>query len=299
MIPIIPVNATGRRLCLGAEAGETVSALPRTLPLVILIHGYKYSPRCARRDPHRLVLSPGRTPTAGRSAPWPHRLGLRQGLLVGFGWDGVGTIWTAQARAADAGRALAGLIAAAGRPVDIVAHSLGARVALSAMQTLPAGAVSRAVLISGAEFRSRAEAVLDTPCGAGAEIINVCSRENDVFDALYEVAVAPHRPFDRAIGAGLGREMPNWLDLQLDADPVRAGLARLGFHIAPPDRRVCHWSGYLRSGTWPLYRALVEDRVPLDALRRVLPEGLEPRWSRLLDGVMRRRDLSEASSAPS
>jgi pimeloyl-ACP methyl ester carboxylesterase len=219
--------------------------------------------------------------------------------VVGFGWHGTGTIWAAQASAARAGSALAALVRTAGRPVDVVAHSLGARVALAAIAELPAGAISRAILISGAELRSRAAAVLATPGGRAGEIVNVCSRENDLFDALYESFVAPHRPFDRAIGAGLGTTVPNWLDLQLDAAEVRRGLGRLGFDIPAPDRRVCHWSGYLRSGTWPLYRALIEDRLPLAALRRVLPDGLEPRWARLFDGFKSRDGLPPASSAPS
>lgn len=299
MVPVIQVNAEGCEARLSAGAEAALSCLPRDQPLVILIHGYKYSPRLPERDPHRFVLAAGTSASAGRTASWPHRLGLRSGLVAGFGWDGAGSIWQAQAQAAEAGHALAAFVAATGRPVDIVAHSLGARVALSAIRRLPAGAVSRAVLISGAEFRSRARAALTTPAGLSAEIVNVCSRENDLFDALYEGCVAPHRPFDRAIGAGLGQAAPNWLDLQLDSIRVRGGLAGLGFRIPAPERRICHWSGYLRSGTWVLYRALIEDRLPLSALRGALPDDVEPRWSRLFEGLVPRRDLSDARSAPS
>jgi pimeloyl-ACP methyl ester carboxylesterase len=299
MVPVIRVNANGSALTLPDGAGEVLRAVPHDQPIAVLIHGFKYSPRAPGRDPHRSVLGSGETPACGRSASWPRRLGLGRGLVVGFGWHGTGTIWAAQASAARAGSALAALVRTAGRPVDVVAHSLGARVALAAIAELPAGAISRAILISGAELRSRAAAVLATPGGRAGEIVNVCSRENDLFDALYESFVAPHRPFDRAIGAGLGTTVPNWLDLQLDAAEVRRGLGRLGFDIPAPDRRVCHWSGYLRSGTWPLYRALIEDRLPLAALRRVLPDGLEPRWARLFDGFKSRDGLPPASSAPS
>jgi hypothetical protein len=299
MVPIIRANALGTALVLPDGAADALRAVPRDQPLVVLVHGFKYSPQTPGRDPHPFVLGAEGTSVRGRSASWPRRLGLGRGLVVGFGWHGTGTIWAAQARAARAGAALAALVRTACRPVDIVAHSLGARVTLAAMAELPPGAVSRAILISGAELRSRAEAVLAAPGGRASEIVNVCSRENDLFDALYESFVAPHRPFDRAIGAGFGTTVPNWLDLQLDASPVRRGLAQLGFDIPAPDRRVCHWSGYLRSGTWSLYRALIEERLPLAALRRVLPDGLEPRWARFFDGMALRGDLPTAPSAPS
>jgi pimeloyl-ACP methyl ester carboxylesterase len=299
MVPVISANAQGPQLGIEPHARMRLVHMPANLPLVVLIHGYKYSPYHPDRNPHSCLLAHSDAPSVGRATSWPRRLAMRHGLIVGFGWDGVGTIWRAQANAAEAGRALAELVRAAGRPVDIVAHSLGARVALSAMAQLPGGAVSRAILISGAEFRSRADSVLETSGGASAEIINVCSRENDVFDALYESFVAPHRPFDRAIGAGLGRPADNWLDLQLDAQPVRDGLGKLGFRIPPPDRRICHWSGYLRTGTWVLYRALIEDRLPLSSLRKVIPGGVDPRWSRLFDGFTLRRGLPQPPSAPS
>ena len=41
--------------------------------------------------------------------------------------------------------------------VNLVAHSLGARVALTALETAPRDVVRRMILISGAEYRARAE----------------------------------------------------------------------------------------------------------------------------------------------
>ena len=66
-------------------------------------------------------------------------------------------------------------IVAAQRPglrVNVIAHSLGARVALSALPRLRAGAISRLILLSGAEYRGRASAGAGQPGGphgAGAE----------------------------------------------------------------------------------------------------------------------------------
>ncbi len=279
------------RLLASDDALDRLANVPAHEPVVVPVHGYKYSPQQPARNPHDHLLAGSARIGCPRAVSWPQKLGLRSGCVVGFGWEAGGTIWHAQAGAAHSGAALAQFVASIGRPIDLIAHSLGARVALNAMARLPQN--------SGAEFRSRAHAVRTTPGGASAEIINVCSRENDVFDALYEMFVAPHRPFDRAIGSGLGRMDASWLDLQLNSSAVRAGLAKLAFSVPPPDRRVCHWSGYMRTGTWPLYRALIEDRLPLTTLRRVLPEGVEPRWSRLFEGAAPPPDLPGAPSAPS
>jgi hypothetical protein len=152
-------------------------------------------------------------------------------------------------------------------PVQVVGHSLGARVALSAFPHLPAGAIGRALLLAAAETRAGAEAALATPAGRGAEIVNVCSRENTVFDLLFRAAIHPHRPLARALGAGLGRVDARWLDLRIDDAATRAHLAGRGFRIPPPGPRVCHWSAYLRPGLFPLYRALLREGLPLAALR--------------------------------
>jgi hypothetical protein len=111
-----------------------------------------------------------------------------------------------------------------------------------------------------------------TASGRTAEIVNVRSRENTVFDLLFRAAIHPHRPFARALGAGLGRAERRWLDLAIDCPQTRAHLAALGFRIPPPARAICHWSAYLRPGLFPLYRALLREGLPLAALREA-PTG--------------------------
>jgi pimeloyl-ACP methyl ester carboxylesterase len=48
-------------------------------------------------------------------------------------------------------------------PVHIVAHSLGARVALTALETAPPAVIRRMILMSGAEYRGAAERALSLP----------------------------------------------------------------------------------------------------------------------------------------
>ena len=221
----------------------------------------------------------------------PRRLGFgvgnpAEGLCIGFGWHGCGTVWQAYARAARAGHALARLIEHLGelsdRDVHIIAHSMGARVALRGIAKAQSGDISRVVLMAAAEFQDCGRAAATSAVGRHSEFVNISSRENDLFDALLEWGL---RPGDktRSLGAGLGTGAANWLDVQIDNPRVRAGLAGFGFPVAPPTRRICHWSGYLRAGALPFYRALIRnaDTLTLPALRAGLYQTPDPRWSRL------------------
>jgi hypothetical protein len=274
-MPLVRINACGDRPESGDDLAAALAALPARAPVIALVHGYKYAPGHARRCPHDHILSlhPRAAP---RAMSWPCHLGFgrgdrEEGLCIAFGWRATGPIWGAHAEALRAGRALAAVVAAVRQmhpvPVQVMGHSLGARVALAAFPHLPAGAIGRALLLAAAETRAGAEAALATPAGRGAEIVNVRSRENTVFDLLFRAAIHPHRPCARALGAGLGRADARWLDLRIDDAAVRDHLARRGFRIPPPARAVCHWSGYLRPGLLPLYCALLREGLPLGALR--------------------------------
>ena len=255
-----------------------LAALPSGAPVVVMIHGYRFSPLIPAHDPHRhiLSLSPGRT--CWKAVSWPRHLGLQgaAGLGIGFSWEARGTIWTAYRQAAQAGARLHELLAllhtiAPERPVHLFAHSLGARVALCALPGLAAGAVDRIILISAAAFRAQALRALDSPAGQRAEFINVQGRENLAFDLMLRLALPAHGPTLRRIGAG------NWLDLPLDNG---VPLAALGYRIAPLRARICHWSGYLRPGVFRLYRALLlaPAQTPLAHLRLHLhPAVVAPR----------------------
>lgn len=279
-----------------------LAGLPPGAPVVVMVHGRGYRPGDTVHCPHRLLYA-DRTGGDGHAPSWSRRLGLTgpgggrlPGLAVGFGWDGAGSVWRA-ARVAE-GTAAAGLVRLVTllrrdrpqAPVDLIGHSLGARVILAALARLHPGAVGRVILMAGAEFVDRAEASLASPAGRLAEVINVTSRENDLFDWLFETALgrAEHGigiggdHGNRALGRGLGH-LPNAVDVQIDSAAVRAGLAGLGFRLAAPRARICHWSVYLRPGVFPLYRALIHRRsaLPLARLRAALEAPPDPRWARL------------------
>jgi len=259
--------------------------LPPGAPVVVMIHGWRYSPDYPHDCPHGSILSlnPNRDPR--RVISWPRHLGLdgTSGLGIALGWSAKCDPWRAHRRAGMNGAALAEIVDLvhdlSGRPVQVIAHSMGARLALAALHLIERGEISRMILLAAAETRGRTLAALTTPAGRKVEVINVTTRENDLFDACFEWGI--HLGLRTSIGQGLGRSQPRWVDMWIDQPGTVQGLAALGHPIADPPRRICHWSPYLRPGTIPLYRALIEGKV----LARELPRNRPGRrWSRLILG---------------
>lgn len=260
--------------------------LPEAAPVVLMIHGWRYAPGIARDCPHGSILSLDPPRDDLRAVSWPRHLGLdgRTGLGIALGWNAKCDPWRAHARAGRTGHAvaeIAGLVhALSGRPVQIIAHSMGARVALAALAHAKPGQIGRMILLAAAESRAAALQSLATPTGRAVEVINVSTRENDLFDACFEWGI--HLGLRTSIGQGLGRALPNWHDLWIDQPATLAALGTLGHALRDPPRRICHWSPYLRPGTIALYRALIDGRVTVRDLPRHQPAR---RWSRLVLGA--------------
>ena len=162
---------------------------------------------------------------------------------------------------------------------------MGARVCLQALALAPAASVDRVILMTGAAMREEARSALASAAGQDAEVINVTSRENDLFDALVEALVGFR---DLSIGSGLGVEDRRWLDLQIDAAGTRRALAALGFPIAGADTVVNHWSAFTRPGLLHFYRAMLAERgLPMGTLRLHLPPP-DARWSRIVTAMTAR-----------
>lgn len=307
-----------------------VQGLPPDAPVAILVHGYRYSWRPLRglacHDPHRLLyLLDDLAPSARkrpRTANWPRALGFSQrefgdGLCIALGWDALHWRPGFDCFAAvhrTAGRTAAALVtlvravvaAGPGRRVDVLSHSLGARLVLQALRQAPDLPVARAILLGAAEYSAEARAALEAQdrVGGTTEFYHMLARANDVYDGLFQLfAPPPEVRRDLPLGArGLGMAHRRWLDLQLDHPETRRWLTRQGLAPQRAPERVSHWGFYADPGAMAFYGAILRDRAAwsLGAMRdRGLPVGIEPRWSRLVPHLPRLPGLRPAHrSAP-
>jgi len=288
---LVQINASPLGLTQHGTDAPPQEALLQSLtgagPVIVMVHGYKFAPYHRHSCPHNHILSLHPRVKCWKALSWPQALGVADAtgtVGIAFGWPARGRLRQVYHRAEEAGRQLAELVSlirqlAPHRPIYAIAHSLGARVVLKAVPHLAPQALRRVLLMNGADFSTTAETALACPAGAALEVINVTSRENDLFDCLLEWMIRADHPGDTALSLAMPQRR-NTLTIQLDHGPA---LARFGFPIAAPSGRICHWSTYLRPGVFPLYRALTgqEGLALFQNLRHCLPQQPDPRWSRL------------------
>ena len=265
---LIRVDADVTGLSGLAGLGAALARLPRAASVTIMTHGLRFDPADPEHDPHTHILS--FTPRAcWKAVSWPRHLHLdRQAdrLGIAFGWPARGALPAVAARAFDAGAAMGRLIQEIRRrrpdlKVNIIAHSLGVRVALTAVAALPPGAVHRLILLSGAEYLATAAAAFAHAAPGGTRVLNVGSGENAVFDGLFRLCVPAPLRDDRTVAAGLP-DRPGWTDLRVDNAGHRQVLRDIGVRTRAPVTRVCHWSTYLRPGLFALYRRVLDPDAP-------------------------------------
>jgi len=253
-------------------------------PVIIMIHGYKFAPGDPSHCPHDHILSLEQDHSCWKARSWPSELGITNSASdcvgIAFGWPARGSIWAAYDRAAEAGERLAQLVTMIrhimpDRPIHLMAHSLGARVALTALPHLPAQSIKRILLLAGAEFTTQATKALRSPAGRTTQVVAITSRENTAYDLLFETLIAKGRA--RVIGRDTP-DLPNWTAVPIDRAETLSALATHGFGIAPRQSRICHWSSYLRPGIFTLYRSLIATKhpMPIATLRAILPHEETP-----------------------
>ena len=251
--------------------------LPNHRPIIIMLHGYKFFPGHPVHCPHNHILSLKRAPQFSRAFSWPLAMGLEENHTSGlaFGWPARGSLQYAFDRAQQAGYDLAHMISqlkkiAPQRPIHIIAHSLGVRVAIAALKLLAFGSVDRIITIAGAEFYCAVMKALETPAGKSAEFVNIASSENSLFDFLLQKLIWPDHAGDNA----MGRHIPkrgNFTSLWIDNPKVLEGLRQAGFNIAAPRQKICHWSGYIRPGIFDFYAACLcrPQEIPINRIKMI------------------------------
>ena len=303
-----------------AVARNAATALRKSQPLVVMVHGYKFdpfNPNCENPNDFLYHYDPDRVASDRwkRPASWPLGLGFRErdpygvsGLCVGFAWSSrpqqrVGAFCRAYQEASQAGRALLKTLdvlaqAHPNRDIDIFVHSLGARVALTALRVAAKRGrtdlierIGKVLLLGPAELvsvaRETMEAIERAAPSRKPEIYSVVARENDFFDVLVErFAPKIEGVTPICVGShGMGEDFDSWLDLQLDSPALNEWLLARGIEIGGgPPRRVCHWGVYNRPGALDFYADILRNRAAwsIDAMRSAgVPTEQEQRWARI------------------
>lgn len=315
-MPLLRINATDRGLGLHGSAQPVLPSLhraaadapdaPDTRPIIVMVHGFRFAPDAGNDCPHTHILASHERPRNRKALSWPCALGLvgadAPGLGIAFGWNALGSLWQAHAQARSAGLHLAQVLstlhrAAPRRPIHAIGHSMGARVILQALPHCPPGALHRLLLLHPAEYRSAAAQALATPAGAQTQVFWINSAENRLFDFALERLIPPPQPQDRIKDP----DLPNLLPVHLSDPHTLEALHARGLPVAPPQRRLCHWAGYLRPGVFDLYRAVLlhPQRHPFAALQAALARPAPAAPSRFLAPVRMRAGLPLAGKAPS
>ncbi len=232
---------------------------------LLMIHGYNHRPDHPKHGPHR----PG-----GNFDIWPQIFTDHAPLFLE--WDSAlqgRDLWRAMrngcwntynfaySRLAPAAVEQANdMVAPVDGPIDIVAHSLGTRVALLLL-TLRPHKFDRVLLMNGAETVYIANRIIRNY--PDIRFKNVAVRTDDVVAGLgawFEPRPGRHP----CIGNGIGGRLPldNLNEVILD-DPVQKDYyhRNYGWRIDGdnPDSRGDHSYSFLNKNNWPLLRALLAD----------------------------------------
>ncbi len=233
-----------------------------TLPLpVILIHGYRYDPKASNTDnPHTTLFKAWREELGGFS-------------VTDHGWFSVPSTFPNLFRAWSKGHAskyewawklakdeadnLVDVINSIGQ-CNIIAHSLGTRVALQAIKKK--ANIKTAILLNGAEYSITARIIAGN---SRVQFHNMFVHEDDVLTHGGKFAPAPalFKGYSFIGQAGLQIKLKNWTDYQLDSEKLQAWGRNKGYDLRGdnPDSIGDHRYSHTWLPNWKLYRDILSD----------------------------------------
>ena len=249
---------------------EPENVMPFNDPPIVMVHGYNHDPRKAKHNPHVNVFRQWRnmlenpvhfdfgwySAMMGLKGWWQaRRNGYR--LTYYYGYDRL---------APEAANCLGVLLERIG-PCQILAHSLGSRVALQALTGFSHQAM-RVVLLNGAEHHGTDEkpgARQAAEASPGVEFFNICVQEDDVLNHLGEW-FSPDIWQRPCIGhEPLPNPPENWKNIQLDSLTYKSWGKEHGYDLRGdnPESYGDHHFSYLHIGNHQLYRDIFRGALAL------------------------------------
>ncbi len=205
------VNPKWPRRDLRHTLEPALADLPAGAPIVIYVHGHQ---------------------------DWPHPDVLAQarqqvGLAITLNWPATARFFGALPDvnqlyfdAGNAAPALAWLINLLGelapdRPIDLLAHSLGARVGLQALPLLQHSNLARLVGLAAVEFSAITLLALTAPAARNMAFYNVTTEKTLLFHRIMHHFGPRPGPADGLLCKGFAFPRGNWVDIRLDRPAVR------------------------------------------------------------------------------
>ena len=168
---------------------------------VVLVHGFNYNHRKPNQHHPDSHLYPRWRQMLGRAddGVMPFFWFSRPSVLSAWEhgrWNRYRYAWDLAGEAADRLRMM---LLAVREPADILCHSLGSRVVLLALASVPPGTARRVLILNGAAYSHSGEAVAEA-CPE-TEFYNVVVPADDVISKLARFAPGPGTDFLGNVGA--------------------------------------------------------------------------------------------------
>lgn len=312
---------------LDIHVGATLDRVAGRLdgPVTVMANGFLFDPRASAGvdpmhsdNPHAIIFHFRRgdeTQEAyAHATGWPAWLGFQEaddgadGLAVAFGWysspDFVKSLLEAQKNfyiaACDLAVSTAGLFAAVirslsrqipDRPIDIVCHSLGSRLAIKGLQAALmrdpglSARLGRIIILGGAEYSAAARklvAMLDTSV-KHPEIYNFMGTSDAVLKRLGQ-NFGPGEDGDHKVignsGLMIGGPATSWIDLVTGSKVLNAWFEKRndGVYLVSdlPNQAADHWGYYSVRGNMKFFARLLRERSNwriADLRAAGIPEG--------------------------